>query len=166
MTDRISIENVRVTDKGVEMKQSAAGKDYATLTVMWSSSRKNRQTNETEYGPTRFMRVIVNGFKAGDIAANVNPGDRVNVEGSVECFEWQSQNGPREDWTIMADSVTLPVPRAQQQGGYGQGNQPGVFQGQQARGGFGGQQQSNDPWNSAPPAGNGGFGGDSDTPPF
>lgn len=165
MTDRISIENVRVTDKGVEMKQSAAGKDYATLTVMWSSSRKNRQTNETEYGPTRFMRVIVNGFKAGDIAANVSPGDRVNVEGSVECFEWQSQNGPREDWTIMADSVTLPVPRAQQ-GGYGQGNQPGVFQGQQSRGGFGGQQsqqQSNDPWNSAP---QGGFGGDSDTPPF
>ena len=135
MADRISIENVRVTDKGVELKQSAAGKTYAQFSAMWSSRRKNRQTGETEYGPTRFMRVIVNGFKAGDIAANVKPGDRVNVAGSVECFEWQSQNGPREDWTILAESVTLPVPRAQQ----GNFQQPAPQQG--------------DPWGGAPQGG-------------
>lgn len=153
MADRISIENVRVTDKGVEMKQSAAGKDYATLTVMWSSSRKNRQTNETEYGPTHFMRVIVNGFKAGDIVANVHPGDRVNVSGRVECFEWQSNQGPKEDWTIIADSVSLPVPRAQQGGG-----NPG--------GGWNSNPpKQSDPWNSGP---KGGFGGaqDDELPPF
>lgn len=166
MADRISIENVRVTDKGVELKQSAAGKDYAQLTVMWSSRRKNRKSGEIEYGPTRFMRVIVNGFKAGDIAANVSPGDRVNVEGSVECFEWQSQNGAREDWTIMADSVTLPVPRAQQEQ-QGWNNQPQQQPQQQSRGGFGGQQPQQqgqgDPWNSAP---QGGFGAQQDDPPF
>ena len=153
MSDRISIENVRVTDKGVEMKQSAAGKDYATLTVMWSSSRKNRQTNETEYGPTHFMRVIVNGFKAGDVAANVNPGDRVNVSGRVECFEWQSNQGPKEDWTILADSVSLPVPRA---GMHERVNsQPGGPSGGSA----------GDPWGSGPQGGFGGAQGNEE-PPF
>ena len=166
MADRISIENVRVTDKGVELKQSAAGKTYAQFSAMWSSRRKNRQSGETEYGPTRFMRVIVNGFKAGDIVANVNPGDRVNVTGRVECFEWQSQNGPKDDWTILADSVSLPVPRAQQGGGSAGG---GGWGGQQQGGGWGNQssQQQNDPWNSAPQQ-QGGFSGaqDDSAPPF
>ena len=50
MADRITIENVRVTDKGVELKQSSTGKDFAQFTAMWSSGRKNRQTGEREVG--------------------------------------------------------------------------------------------------------------------
>lgn len=164
MADKITLENVKVGKDGVELKASSQGKEYAQFTAMWSSGRKG-QNGQREYGPTKFVKVLVFGFKAQDVAANVHAGDFVNVSGSVEHFEWQSQNGPRDDWSIFAESVTLPVPRAQQQGGQGGWNNQPQQQGQQSRGGFGGQQApDNDPWNSAPPAG--GFGGDSDEPPF
>lgn len=160
MADKITLENVKVGKDGVEFKRSSQGKDYAQFTAMWSSGRKG-QNGQREYGPTKFVKVLVFGFKAQDVAANVQAGDFVNVSGSVEHFEWQAQTGPRDDWSIFAESVTLPVPRAQQQGGWN--NQP--QQGQQSRGGFGGQQApDNDPWNSAPPAG--GFGGADEEPPF
>lgn len=164
MADKITLENVKVGKDGVELKVSSQGKEYAQFTAMWSSGRKG-QNGQREYGPTKFVKVMVFGFKAPDVAANVQAGDFVNVSGSVEHFEWQSQNGPRDDWSIFAESVTLPVPRAQQQGGQGGwNNQPQQQPQQQSRGGFGGQQApDNDPWNSAP---QGGFGGDDDTPPF
>lgn len=159
MTDRITIENARITDQGVELKQSQAGKEYAQFTAMWSSSRKNRDTNETEYGPTKFVRVMVFGFKAGDVAAGITGGDRVNVSGSVEHHTWDSDNGPRDDWNLFADSVTLPVPRVQQQqGGQQQGGQQQPSQGGFSNSGQQAQQQrqappqqrqqpQGDPWN-------------------
>ena len=135
MADRITIENVRVTDKGVELKQSSTGKDFAQFTAMWSSSRKSRQTGEREYGPTKFVTVRMFGFGARDVAAAVKAGDRVNVTGTVEHFEWMSQGGPKDDWSIFAESVTLPLPRAQQ----GNFQQPAPQQG--------------DPWGGAPQGG-------------
>lgn len=142
MADRITIENARVGKDGVELKQSSTGKDYAQFTAMWSSGRKNRQTGDREFGPTKFVTVRVFGFTARDVAASIKPGDRVNVTGNVEHFTWAAQDGPRDDWSIFAESVTLPVPRAQ--GG-------GDFQ-QQApqQGGF---QQQGDPWGGAPQGG-------------
>lgn len=167
MSDLITIENAMITKQGIEHKTTKSGKDYAEFTIMWSSYRKDQQGNG-ENGPTKFVRVRVGGFEAQNLLASVGAGDRVNVTGRIEHFEWSSQQGAQDDWGMWWASVSLPVPRAQQ-GGYGQGNQPGVFQGQQSRGGFGGQQsqqQSNDPWGSTP-AGNGGFGGADDSePPF
>ena len=153
MSDRITIENVRVGRDGVELKQSAAGKEYAQFTAMWSSSRKNRQSGEMEYGPTKFLTVRVFGFKAGDVAANINAGDRVNVSGNLDHFEWMSQDGPRDDWSLFADSVSLPVPRAGMHERVN--NQPGGPSGGSA----------GDPWNSGP---QGGFGGaqSNEEPPF
>lgn len=159
MADKITLENVKVGKDGVELKVSSQGKEYAQFTAMWSSGRKG-QNGQREYGPTKFVKVMVFGFKAPDVAANVQAGDFVNVAGSIEHFEWQSQNGPRDDWSIFAESVTLPVPRAQQQGQWNN-QQP---HGQQDRGGFGGQQAQGNPWNSAPAGGE--FGGADDEPPF
>ena len=59
----------------------------------------------------------------------------MNVTGSLEHFEWMSQGGPKHDWSIFAESVTLPVPRAQQ----GNFQQPAPQQG--------------DPWGGAPQGG-------------
>ena len=143
----IIIEGAKVTDQGVELKQSSSGKDYASLTVMWSSSRKDRNTGQREYGPTKFVRVMAFGFQAGDIAANVQGGDRVNIVGNIDHFEWQSQNGPKDDWTVFASSVALPVPRAGMHERVN--NQPGGPSGGSA----------GDPWNSGP---KGGFGGAQD----
>ena len=150
---KITIEGAKVTDQGVEMKHSSGGKEYASFTVMWSSSRKDRNTGDREYGPTKFVRVMVFGFQAGDIAANVKGGDRVNVSGNLDHFEWMSQDGPRDDWSLFADSVSLPVPRA---GMHERVNsQPGGPSGGSA----------GDPWNSGP---QGGFGGaqSNEEPPF
>ena len=114
--DTITINRARVTDKGVEMRTSKNGNEYASLTVMWSSSRKDK-AGETEYGPTKFIKVTVTGFEAKDVFANIRPGDRVNVTGRIQHFEWQSDKGPQDDWSILG-TVSLPVPYAdnQQQG--------------------------------------------------
>lgn len=114
--DTITINRARVTDKGVEMRTSKNGNQYASLTVMWSSSRKDK-AGETEYGPTKFIKVTVTGFEAKDVFANIRPGDRVNVTGRIQHFEWQSDKGPQDDWSILG-TVSLPVPYAdnQQQG--------------------------------------------------
>lgn len=142
MPDKITIENAKVTDKGVETKTSSGGKDYASFTIMWSSSRKNQQTGDREYGPTKFVNVRLFGFAANDVAANVHGGDRVNVTGSLDHFEWQSDNGPKDQWGMFAESVTLPVPRAGQGAPQQQGQQFGQPQQgfQQSQGGFGQQQ--------------------------
>lgn len=120
---RIEIENARVTDKGAELKTSQAGKEYATFTVMWSDSRKDR-TGQWENGPTKFVRCNVFGAKVKDVAYSLIPGTRVNVSGNIEHFEWQSDNGPRDSWTIPFACVSLPVPKAEQPGGYPWGGQP------------------------------------------
>ena len=150
---KITIEGAKVTDQGVEMKHSSGGKEYASFTVMWSSSRKDRNTGDREYGPTKFVRVMAFGFQAGDIAANVKGGDRVNVTGSIDHFIWHSQNGEKDDWVLFADSVSLPVPRAGMHERVN--NQPGGPSGGSA----------GDPWNSGP---QGGFGGaqNDEQPPF
>lgn len=172
MADKITLENVKVGKDGVELKVSSQGKEYAQFTAMWSSGRKG-QNGQREYGPTKFVKVMVFGFKAGDLVAGVRAGDLVNVAGSVEHFEWQSNNGPRDDWSIFAESVTLPVPRAQQgQQGWNNQQQPqqqpatgGFGQAQQnVQQGLGGQQAQGDPWNSAPQGGS--AGSPDDEPPF
>lgn len=162
MSDLITIENAMITKQGIEHKTTKSGKDYAEFTIMWSSYRKDQNGNG-ENGPTKFVRVRVGGYEAQNLLASVGAGDRVNVTGRIEHFEWHSQQGAQDDWGMWWASVSLPVPRAQQQG-----QQQGGFQGQKQgnRSGFGGQQQNNDPWNSTPPAGNGGFGGADDEPPF
>ncbi|MBU5654306.1 single-stranded DNA-binding protein [Corynebacterium aurimucosum] len=138
--DTITINRARVTDKGVELRTSKNGNEYASLTVMWSSSRKDK-AGETEYGPTKFVKVTVTGFEAKDVFANIRPGDRVNVTGRIQHFEWQSDKGPQDDWSILG-SVSLPVPYAdnQQPNNAAQNGQtaddpwnaPGKFSGQQA----------------------------------
>ncbi|MGZ7496117.1 single-stranded DNA-binding protein [Corynebacterium sp. ZY180755] len=144
--DQIQIFGAKVTDKGAEIKQASTGKDYAQLTVMWSSSRKDK-AGQTEYGPTKFVTVRVFGFEAQDVVAAIQPGDRVNIVGTIDHFEWQSQNGPKDDWSIKG-SVYPVLPRAQrQQQHYSQPTQ---------------QSAQPDVWNSAPmqpPAGD-------EQPPF
>ncbi|WP_312802428.1 single-stranded DNA-binding protein [Corynebacterium variabile] len=113
--DVITIRNARVTDKGVELKTSNAGKEFASLTIMWGTSKKNRQTGEYENGPTKFVRVTVLGFDAKDIAAAINGGDRIDVTGSIEHTTWTTKEGEeRDSWDLLAERVTLPVPRAGQ----------------------------------------------------
>lgn len=171
MPDKVIIENAKITDKGVVGKQSKDGKDYAAFTIMWSSGRKDRATGQWDNGPTKFVNVKVFGFQKYDLVSSLKAGDRVNVSGNIEHFEWQSDQGPKDDWTLFADSVTLPVPRADQQqsapyntqqrqsppaqsnwGGTPQGGAPqgngGSFQGQphgNPQGGFG-QQPPNGNW--------------------
>lgn len=129
MSDVITIRNARVLDRGVELKQSKKGDDYAEFTIMWSTSKKNRQTGEYENGPTKFVRVMLFGFEAKDVAAAVNGGDRVDVTGKIEHNPWTNKNGEEKDsWDLLAERVTLPVPRA------GQGQQ--LQQQQQFGGGF------------------------------
>jgi len=156
---KITLDNVKVGKDGVALKVSKAGKEYAEFTVMWSSSRKD-QAGQREYGPTKYVKVRVFGYSAGDIAANIQPGQFVNVTGNIDHFEWQSNNGTKDDWAMFAESVTLPVPRAQQGS---QQPQQGFAQ-QAPRGGFSQQAPvNNDPWQSAP---QGGFSGANEEPPF
>ena len=69
--DTITINRARVTDKGVEMRTSKNGNQYASLTVMWSSSRKDK-AGGTEYGPTKFVKVTVTGYEADRKSTRLN----------------------------------------------------------------------------------------------
>lgn len=125
--------------QAIQLKTSKSGKTYAQFTVMESSSRPD-QGGQREYGPTKFVTCRVFGFDAENLAAAVQGGvDRVNVEGDLTHFEWQSDQGPRDDWSMFVSDVSLPLPRAQQ--------------GQQGGGNFGGQQQGGSPWDAAPQGG-------------
>lgn len=143
------LENVKIAvpkngNAPVEMKTSKTGKTYAQFTVMESSSRKD-QAGQREYGPTKFVTCRVFGFDAENLVAAAQGGvDRVNVEGDLTHFEWQSNQGPKDDWSMFVSDVSLPVPRAQQ-GQQGGGNFGGQQQGQQQGGGS--------PWDSAPQGG-------------
>lgn len=122
--DQLTIRNARITDPGVELKTSKAGKEYANFTVMWGTSKKNRDTGGYENGPTKFVRVTVLGFDAQDIASALNGGDRVDVTGSIEHTTFTKKDGSEGDsWDLLAERVTLPVPRGgnggQSSGGFG-----------------------------------------------
>lgn len=126
--------------QAIQLKTSKSGKTYAQFTVMESSSRPD-QGGGREYGPTKFVTCRVFGFDAENLHAAVMGGvDRVNVEGDLTHFEWQSDQGPRDDWSMFVSDVSLPVPRAQQGGGN--------FGGQQQ-----GQQQGGSSWDAAPAGG-------------
>lgn len=136
--------------QAIQLKTSKTGKTYAQFTVMESSSRTD-QGGGREYGPTKFVTCRVFGFDAENLHAAVMGGvDRVNVEGDLTHFEWQSDQGPRDDWSMFVSDVSLPVPRVQQGGG----NFGGQQQGQQ-QGGFGGGQSQG-----------GGFDQSGSEPPF
>lgn len=139
MADTITLHNVKVGRDGVHLKTSNSGKDYAQFVALWSSSRKDR-AGQREYGPTKYVTVNVFGFEAQDLAASVTANDYLDITGTIEHFTWQSDNGPRDSWTIFADRVTRPLPRAQQHQ----------------------QQPHNNAWGTAPSTG--GFGAQEDVP--
>lgn len=150
MADMIKIDRARVTKDGPELKTSSAGNEYVRFTVMWSSSRKDR-SDQWDHGPTKFLKVTCFGELAQQVMQTVRPETNVSLYGKVEHFEWQSQNGPRDDWSMLADMVSPARSNGKQQGGAQQ----------QRQGGF--SQRQGDPWNAQP---QGGFGGDQDEPPF
>lgn len=125
---RVELKNVKIStpkngNPPIEIKTSKTGKQYAQFTVMESSSKKD-QAGQWENGPTKFITCRVFGFDAENLHAAVMGGtDRINVAGELEHFTWQSQNGPRDDWSMFVSDVSLPLPKAQQSGG-GWNNQP------------------------------------------
>lgn len=155
--DIIKIDRARVTKNGVEKKIAKSGVEYATFTVLWSSSKKD-QNDQWEHGPTKFLRVTCFGDLAQMVAATIQPEMNVSLVGKLEHHEWMSQGGPKDDWQLTADLVSP----ARSSGGQRQ-QQGGGFQ-QQApqQGGF---QQQGDPWGGAP---QGGFSQQptQDEPPF
>lgn len=155
MAMQVTITNARVLkpkdgSPAVQVKTSQQGKQYALFTAMVSDSRRNQQTGETEYGPAKFVHVRVFGFKAQQVAENLQGDERVMLNGILEYFTWESQQGPKDDWKMLANAVAIEFPRAQ-----GGQQQPGYQQQ--------GQQQAQQPWGQP----QGGFGaGEAEQPPF
>lgn len=83
------------------------------------------------------------------MAENLQGDERVMLNGVLEHFTWESQQGPRDDWKMMANAVALELPRSQ--GGQAQ-------QGYQQQG----QQQAQQAWGQP----QGGFGAGDEQPPF
>lgn len=145
--DIIKIDRARVTKQGPELKTSKSGNQYVRFTVMWSSGRPDRSGQGFENGPTKFLNVTCFGELAQQVMQTVQPNTNVALVGKLEHFEWQGQNGPQDDWSMVADLVSPARVSQRQQGG-----------------------QQGDPWNSAPPQQHqGGFSNQQamdDEPPF
>ena len=151
---RVELKSVKIStpkngNPPIEIKTSKTGKQYAQFTVMESASKKG-QAGQWENGPTKFITCRVFGFDAENLHAAVMGGtDRINVAGDLEHFTWQSQNGPRDDWSMFVSDVSLSLPKAQQSGGWS-----------------GGGAQQGGGWNNQQPQGQGGFPDNDSEPPF
>lgn len=136
------------------------GKPYCLVKIACGDSHKD---DSGQWVTDRELFVNVRWFGANPDMRVPSKGDRVIAFGKLSQSTDTGRDGQEYvNFNCDADFIKSFEKRQQNQNGFG-------GQGQQARGGFGGQQsqqQSNDPWNSAP-AGNGGFGGADDSePPF
>lgn len=129
------------------------GKPYCLVKIACSDSHKDEQNNQ--WVTDRELFVNVRWFGADQNMRVPQKGDRVIAFGKLSQSTDTGQDGTvYTNFNCDADFIKSFEKRQPQQG-------------QQSRGGFGGQQApDNDPWNSAPPANGGGFGGADDEPPF
>lgn len=151
--------------KDPEVRQSKDGRTtFAKFSLAWSERQKDATGNFAD-GPTMWVQVTAFGRQATNIANSFGKGTRVIVTGRLQPEMWNGNQGEQVVMTMVADTVAPELTFATVQVAKNEkGQQQGGFQ-QPRQGGFSGQQEQGDPWNSAPPAG--GFGeGDQDTPPF
>lgn len=81
---------------------------YTFATVMVSDRIKTKSGSWSD-GPTIAYNVAVKGDEAKRLvaAAERNGNVRVTFSGRYRVTEWQSENGPREQHEVQADSIGL-----------------------------------------------------------
>lgn len=155
-----------------ELKYAQNGKAYAFFTIAWNERTKDK-TGEWVDTPPMWVNVTCFGRVAENVAASLNKGNRVTVQGRAEPEEFHPTNGtpPTMQIRIVADSVAADLRfqtvQITKSGNRGEGQPP--QQSQQQSGDYAQWQdtkpQQQDAWNTQPqqqafPANN------NDQPPF
>ena len=162
-----------------ELRFTPSGKAVANFTVAHTPRTFDRQTQEWADGTPLFLRCVVWGTPAENVAESLRKGQQVIATGKVGQNNWETREGEkRSTFEMTVDAIgptlafgTTVFTRAPGRGGNGgqqrqQGGQQGGGWGggqqqppQQQQGGWAGQQ--GDPW--GPPRGGPGA---HDEPPF
>jgi single-strand DNA-binding protein len=138
----------------VDLRFSAAGKAWATFTVV--SSRRVKNGDEWEDADTTFLPAKVFGTHAEQIAESLDKGDAVTVVGRVVQENWETDSGDkRSRMVVIADEVAatvrqhqVKITRMDRSGGGGakSAGRNGTASGQR-KGGHSNQHED-DPWAS------------------
>jgi single-strand DNA-binding protein len=177
-----------VVEDQPELRYTTSGKAVAKFRVASTPRTFDRQSNEWKDGESLFLTCSVWGPAGENVAATLQRGMRVMVQGRLKQRSYEDREGvKRTVYELDVDEVgvSLKSATAQVTKTTGQGGQGGYGGGQQSGGSGGGRQgggaSADDPWASSAPAGgqqggggwgnsSGGAGGSgggySDEPPF
>ncbi|MCG9598782.1 single-stranded DNA-binding protein [Vibrio sp. Isolate25] len=132
-----------------EVKYTANGSAVANITVATSESWRDKNTGE-QREKTEWHRIVLFGKTAEVAGEYLRKGSQVYIEGQLQTRKWQDQNGQDRYTTEVvvqwpAGQMQLlggrpqggasgqPMGQPQQQGGWGQPQQPAMQQSQPAQ---------------------------------
>lgn len=141
-----------------ELRFAASGSAVLKVRLAFNS-RKKDPSGQWVDDASFFITGTAFGQAAENIAATVQRGMEVVVQGRMKTESWEKDGKKQERPALLLDSVgpslRFATARVEKTGGSGSGRE----EFQQARGGA--QQGASDPWASgAPQGGGGGWGGD------
>lgn len=108
---RVEAEGRIVADP--ELKYNNSGKPWATFTIVQSSRRLNRDTNEWEDVNTTYLDCVANDELADNIAATLLKGTHSFVRGRLRQRDYTTQAGEkRRVFELLVDSAGPLLDRA------------------------------------------------------
>jgi single-strand DNA-binding protein len=142
-----------------ELRFTPSGAAVASFTVASNSRYLDKTTNEWKDGEPVFMRCSVWRQYAENVAESLTRGTRVIVNGRLKQRSYDSREGNKvtviemevDDVGPALRTATAKVTKVARSGGG-----DGGFGGGGTGGGFGANQDTSDPWASAPAGGSGG----------
>jgi single-strand DNA-binding protein len=142
-----------------ELRFTPSGAAVASFTVASNSRYLDKTTNEWKDGEPVFMRCSVWRQYAENVAESLTRGTRVIVTGRLKQRSYDSREGNKvtviemevDDVGPALRTATAKVTKVARSGGG-----DGGFGGGGTGGGFGANQDTSDPWASAPAGGSGG----------
>lgn len=89
-----------------DLSYTASGQAVANLTVGVANRKYNKETSEWEDDHTDWYRINIWGKTAENIAASIEKGMRIIVQGRFTSREWEDKEGnKRTSWEITADAI-------------------------------------------------------------
>ena len=89
-----------------DLSYTTSGQAVANLTVAVANRKYNKETSQWEDDHTDWYRINIWGKTAENVAASIEKGMRVIVQGSFTSREWEDKEGnKRTSWEITADAI-------------------------------------------------------------
>lgn len=93
-----------------DLRYTAAGKPYVTVSVGDTTRRFNRDTNQWEdAGETLWLRCTRFGGEAEEIAEKAHRGDKVTVVGKLKSRSWDDKETGQKRTSVEVDADSIAI---------------------------------------------------------